>query len=172
MSVIKPQPTAATAIDVEGSEAVSNVLLDLLNQFPGLKRERITFSTLGDTSGIGFFPTSGAALLSDNEDVTGHVTQVCLYPFNIIYRAAPNSEAQRLRIKEFLDGLGRWLERQPVQIGDVHYRLTSYPELAVGNREIKAISRSNPGHLNAVYQDGIEDWMISATLKYENNYDK
>lgn len=170
MAVIKPQ-TAVAAVDVEGSEAVSKVLLRLLNEYPGLTNDRIQFSTLGDDGGIGFFPTSGSALLSSVEDILGHVTQVCLYPFNIVYRAAPRSEAQRIRVKEFLDGLGKWLERQPIWIRGEEYQLSDYPELCSGNRIIQAITRTNPGHLNAVYQDGIEDWMISITLKYKNEYD-
>lgn len=91
-----------TVIDIDGSEAVSKILLDLLNQFPGLTTggKSILFSTLSDASGIGFFPISGAALQNSTEDVTGHVTQVCQYPFNVVYRAAPKSETQRIRIKE------------------------------------------------------------------------
>lgn len=161
-----------SVIDIDGSEAVSKVLLSLLNEFPGLDGKSILFSTLSETSGIGFFPTSGAALLSNTEDITGHVKQVCLYPFNVVYRAAPKSEAHRLKIKEFLDGLGRWLEQQPISIGGVEYRLTEYPALSSGNRVVKSISRTNPGHLNAAYQDGIEDWLISATLRYENEFDR
>lgn len=159
-------------IDIDGSEAVSNVLLSLMNDFPGLGNKKILFSTLSETSGIGFFPTSGAALLSDKESITGHVKQVCLYPFNVIYRAAPKSEAQRLRIKEFLDTLGRWLEKQPVTVGGHTYQLAQYPGLSSGNRLIKSISRTSPGHLNAAYQDGVEDWLISASLRYENEFDK
>lgn len=159
--------------DIDGTEAVSKVLLTLLNTFPGLSTgKKVQFSTLSETSGIGFFPTSGAALLSSNEDITGHVKQVCLYPFNIVYRAAPKTEAQKLRIKEFLDTLGKWLELQPVVINDQNHKLTAYPDLLSGNRVIKSISRTNPGHLNAAYQDGIEDWVISATLRYENEFDK
>lgn len=160
-------------IDIDGTEAVSKVLLALLNTFPGLSSgKKIQFSTLSETSGIGFFPTSGAALLSSNEDITGHVKQVCLYPFNIVYRAAPKTEAQKLRIKEFLDTLGKWLELQPVDINGTTYKLTCYPDLSSDNRVIKSISRTNPGHLSSAYQDGIEDWVISATLRYENEFDK
>lgn len=164
--------TQKPIIDIDGSEAVSVVLLTLLNEFPGLDEKSILFSTLSETSGIGFFPTSGAALLSNMEDITGHVKQVCLYPFNVIYRAAPKSEAHRLKIKEFLDSLGRWLEQQPITVDSTEYQLTAYPALSSGNRVIKSISRTNPGHLNTAYQDGIEDWLISATLRYENEFDR
>ena len=160
-------------IDVEGSEAVSAVLLELLNQFPGLPDgKQITFSTLTETSGIGFFPTTGAALLSNVESITGKVRQVCLYPFDIVYRASPKSEKQRMRIKEFLDILGKWLERQPVIIQGTTERLETYPPLESGNRIIKAITRSTPAFLNAVYETGVEDWIISGQLTYNNEYYK
>lgn len=165
-------PAKAT-IDIDGSEAVSKVLLELLNTFPGLsEKQRILFSTLSESSGIGFFPTTGAALQSDKEDVTGHVTQVCLYPFSVVYRAAPKSEAQRMRIKEYLDTLGKWLEQQPVLLNGKKYRLEAYPALASGNRIIKTITRTSPAYINAAYQDGIEDWIIAARLSYENEFDR
>ena len=161
-----------TVIDIDGSEAVSKVLLDLLNQFPGLADKAVLFSTLSDASGIGFFPTSGAALQSNKEDVTGHVLQVCQYPFSVIYRAAPKSETQRIRIKEFLDALGKWLERQPVTLNGHAHQISAYPTLASGNRVIKSISRTSPAYLNSAYQDGIEDWMITLRLDYTNEFDK
>lgn len=164
--------TGKKAFDVDGADAVTKVLLELLNTFPGLGGKKILFSALSETSGIGFFPTSGAALLSNDEDITGHVKQVCSYPFNIVHRAAPQAEVQKLRVKEFLDALGRWLELQPITVDGQTYKLTGYPELVSGNRVIKSISRTNPGHLSAAYNDGIEDWIISATLRYENEFDK
>lgn len=160
------------AFDLDGDEAVSSVLLALLNQFPGLGTRKVLFSTLSEGGGIGFFPTSGAAISSNTEDVTGHVKQVCLYPFTVVYRSAPRSEAQKLKAKEFLDTFGKWLERQPVTINGTEYQISAYPALSSGNREIKSISRSNPAHLTTAYQDGVEDWAISATLRYENEFDK
>lgn len=164
---------AKTVIDVDGSEAVSSVLLTLLNSFPGLSaRQNVLFATLSETSGIGFFPTTGAALQSDTEDITGHVKQVCLYPFSVIYRTAPKTEAQRLRIKEFLDALGKWLERQPVILNGNKCQLAEYPALSPGNRIIKTISRSSPAYLNAAYQDNVEDWLIALRLTYENEFNR
>lgn len=164
---------ARTVIDVDGSEAVSTVLLALLNTFPGLADgQRIQFATLSETSGIGFFPSTGAALQRDTEDVLGHVRQFCVYPFSVVYRAAPKSEAQRLRIKEFLDALGKWLEQQPVTISGSECRLTEYPALSAGNRIIKSIRRATQAYFSAAYPDGIEDWVISARLVYENEFDR
>lgn len=165
-------PTAA-AIDIDGSEAVTTALLELLNRFPGLKPgERILFSTVPEDGGIGFFPTSGAVYLLNKEDITGHVKQVCQYPFSVIYRAGAKTEAQRLRIKEFLDTLGKWLERQPVTVNQTVCQLAEYPALASGNREIRSISRTNAAHLNDAYQNGMEDWVISGALNYRNEFDK
>ena len=154
------------AIDIDGTEIVSTALMALLNRFPGLNGKKIAFSTLSDTAGIGFFPTSGAVILSEKESITGHVTQVCMYPFSIVYRAAPKTETQKLRIKELLDAIGKWLEQQPIVINGVTHQLEKYPDLGEG-RVIKSISRKNPGHLNGTYQDGVEDWMIAVSLKYE-----
>ena len=165
-------PEKKIAFDVDGSEAVSSVLLNMLNTFPGLGNRAVKFSTLEDDGGIGFFPTSGAAILSEIRDITGHVDQVCLYPFTIVYRAAPKTEAQRLKMKEFLDTFGRWLERQPVTVNSTEHQLTEYPALYSGNRRIKTIARTNPAHLGVAYPDGIEDWTFSATLRYENEFEE
>ncbi|MCM1508689.1 MAG: hypothetical protein NC177_16400 [Ruminococcus flavefaciens] len=159
--------------DLDGSEVMSRILLDLINQFPGLSKDKsIKFSTLDETSGIGFFPSAGAAILSSRENIVGHVRQICAYPFDVVYRAAPKTESQKLKIKEFLDTLGKWLELQTVSIDGTEHKLKSYPAVNSDSRVIKSISRTTPGHLNATYNDGVEDWVISATLKYENEFDK
>lgn len=159
--------------DVDGSDVMSTILVDLLNLFPGLdKDKRIKFSTLDKTSGIGFYPSAGAAILLSRESITGKVSQLCGYPFDIVYRAAPKTEDQKLRIKEFLDTLGKWLELQPVNVNGTEHKLKNYPAVLSDSRVIKSISRTTPGHLNAAYDDGIEDWVISGTLKYENNFYK
>ena len=166
-----PKAKQTIKIDIEGSEVVSTTLLKLINEFPG-KTERIAFSTLGEAAGIGFFPTSGAAILSDKTDICGHVTQICQYPFSVVYRCSPSTEQMRIKIKEFLDLLGKWLEKQDVIVDGKTYKLEEYPALSAGNRIIQSISRTNVAHLAAAYQDGTEDWSFSATLKYKNEYDK
>lgn len=160
------------SVDIEGSDLMSKVLLQLLNTFPGIADgNSIKFSTLDKDKGIGFFPTSGAAILNKDEDICGHVKMTCLYPFTIIYRAAPSNEQQRIRIKEWLDMLGKWLERAPVVINDTTYQLDDYPVLANDSRVIVSITRTQPGHLARAYEDGIEDWELSGNLHYENEYD-
>ncbi len=164
---------AKTVIDIDGSEAVSAVLLKLLNEFPGLSpRQKVQFATLEDTGGVGFFPSTGTAVEKEKEDICGHVSQRCLYPFEMFYRSAPKSEAQRLRIKEFLDTLGKWLERQPVKLNGKEGQLGAYLALGSGNRVIKSISRTAPAHPAAAYQDGVEDWAMGLRLVYENEFDR
>lgn len=159
-------------IDYDGTDVMSFVLTELLNQFPGMDSVTIEFSNVSDTSGIGIYPTSGAAILSEKEDITGHVKQVCAYPFNVLYRASFQKEGQKLKVKEFLDTLARWLERQPVNIGGSVHQLTKYPEMPSGRRVIKSISRTSHSYLSAAYDDKVEDWIVSFSLKYENEFDR
>lgn len=161
---------AQRPIDVQGSEIISTALLELINEFPALNGKTVKFSTLEDKSGLGFFPTSGAAILSRKESVTGHVRLECAYPFNVIYRAAVKSETQKLSVKEFLDALGKWLERQQIIVSGNTEQLHEYPELDEG-RIITSIARSAPAHCNAAYQDGVEDWLISILVRYKYEYD-
>ena len=164
---------AKTVIDLDGTDAASNVIFSLLNSFPGLSdKQSVQFATLSENSGIGFFPISGAAIQSSVADITGRIHQVCVYPFSVIYRSAPKSEKQRMRIKEFLDALGRWLEQQPVELNGETHRLEEYPELSSGNRIIKTIDRTSSAYINAAYQDGLEDWIITIRLNYENEFDR
>ena len=159
-------------IDYDGTDVMSRVLTGLLNQFPGMDGVTITFSLLSESSGISIYPVAGAVILSEKEDIIGHVKQVCAYPFNVVYRAALHKEGQKLKVKEFLDTLARWLERQPVNINGTDHQLTEYPELPSGRRVIKSISRTSTAHLNTVYNDGVEDWLVSFSLKYENEFDR
>lgn len=161
---------AQRPIDVSGSEIVSTALMELLNEFPALNGKSVKFSTLDDKSGLGFFPISGAAVISRKESITGHVILQCGYPFNVIYRAAAKTETQKLAIKEFLDALGKWLERQPIVVSGQTIQLHEYPELDEG-RIITSIARSTPAHLNTAYQDGVEDWLVSILVRYKYEYD-
>lgn len=156
--------------DVDGSEIVSKVLLELLNKCPALCGKKIAFSTLGEDEGLSFFPSVGAAITSETETITGDVHQVCAYPFDVVLRCAPKTEAARIRCKELLDAIGRWLERQSITVNGEMHTMDAYPALTEGNRKIRAISRTSPSHLNAVYQNGVEDWLFSGSLRYENNF--
>ena len=110
--------------DVDGYDVITDALLTLINQYPALDGDAIKFSTLGNDSGKAMFPISGAVVESEKENIIGHVTQVCLYPFYIIYRESGLTEENRAKAKEWLDNLGKWLEKREISINDKKYQLT------------------------------------------------
>lgn len=165
-----PAPSKQQKFDIDGEETLSRTLVDLLNTFPGMNGRKVCFSTLGNDAGIGFFPLSGAVVTREEKDITGTVHQTCQYPFLLIYRSAPQNEIAKIRIKEFLDTIGKWVERQTVSIDGKQFLLENYPELE-GNRKIKSVARTTPAYLDSVTDDGIEDWSVSVTCIYTNQFE-
>lgn len=158
--------------DAEGTEAVTNALMDLVNTYPGLKAgETILFSTLGVDRGRAFFPSTGAVIDSETTDILGRVHQVCVYPFALVTRAKGMTEARRMMAKEWLDKLGRWLNRQTVTIGKKEYTLESYPDLT-GGRTLREIKLTVPSRCDGTYEDGAEDWVCQAEARYTNDFKK
>lgn len=158
--------------DIDGYDVVTAALRELINQYPGISAgDEITFSVLGEDSGKAMFPVSGAIIETEKESITGHVTQVCLYPFYVIYRAGGLSENRKATVKEWLDNLGRWLEKLPIKISDTEYVLAEYPELT-GDREFLSINRQSPGYLDNVNDNQSEDWVISISARYQNEFDR
>ena len=157
--------------DVDGYNAVTTALMELLNQYPRLKEDdEIAFSVLDEDSGKAMFPVNGSVIESETEDITGHVTEICLYPFYVIYRAGALSENRKADVKEWLDNLGKWLERKDVLIGGEIFKLSSYPPLT-GSRTFLSISRQTPAYLNEVYDNNSEDWVVHITARYKNEYE-
>lgn len=157
------------AYDLDGQEVVTTALRELVNLYPALDGDEIAYSTLADDSGKAMFPTSGSAIISERKDVTGATRQVCEYPFIVIYRATGLSENRKAKVKEWLDNLGRWLEKQPIIVSGTEYQLTEYPRLTRG-REFKKISRATPAFLDSVRDNGAENWAINLTATYENEF--
>lgn len=154
--------------DVDGYDIITNALKDLLNSFPGLlDGETIKFSTLEEDSGIDFHPISGPVIVTETTSITGKVNQVCNYPFYVVYRTAADSQNSKIDIKEFLDKLGKWLEKQPVMIDGQQQKLSAYPQLTEG-REITEISRQTPAYLDNTSEGNVQDWVISLALRYRN----
>lgn len=157
--------------DIDGQEVVSTALMDLINKYPGLTQgEYIQYATLGDSKGKAVFPTSGSAIKKEIKDVTGHVEQTCDYPFIVIYRASGLSESRKEKVKEWLDNLGRWLEKQPIIVNGKEYQLDEYPTLTRG-RKFKRIQRVSPSYLDSINEDKAENWAINITATYTNEYD-
>lgn len=158
--------------DVEGQDVITEALMTLLNSFPGLESdEYISFSALGEDGGITFYPTDGAVIADEKEDILGDIHQLCLYPFNVFCRHVGLNENRKISTKEWLDTLGRWLEGQTVTIDNVDYKLPAYPVLT-GDRKIKKIERQTPAYLDNINQNGTEDWAISLSVQYENNFNR
>jgi hypothetical protein len=158
--------------DVDGYDAVTSALRELLNQYPGLDNgEEITFSVLEETSGIGMFPVSGAVVETERRSVTGKVKKVCLYPFYIIYRASGLNENRKAKVKEWLDTLGKWLEQQNVVIDGKEYVLSELPPLTDG-RKFLSIERQTPAYLDNTNEDKTEDWAIYISARYQYEYQK
>lgn len=156
---------------VDGSDNLTRTLLDLLNEFPALAGEEVKFQTLAATNGKGMFPTSQAAILSEVDDVTGHVEQKCSYPFLIVSRASGLSESRKAKVKELLDTFGKWLERQPVSVNSTVYKMDVYPALADG-MEFLNIQRTSQASLYGTTEDKAEDWAIAIQATYRNEFDR
>lgn len=154
--------------DVDGYDVITNALKDLLNSFPGLTEgETVKFSTLEEDSGIDFHPISGPIIVTEKTSVTGKVNQLCNYPFYVVYRTSAGSPNSKIIVKEFLDNLGKWLEKQPITIDGETKKLKDYPVLTE-NREITEIVRQTPAYLDNVSEEDVQDWVISLALKYRN----
>ena len=155
--------------DIDGYDIITNALMTLLNQYPDLGNDKIRFSTFATESGIAMFPGMGAVVEVEKRSVTGKVYQSCNYPFNIVYKVAGVSENNKIQVKDFLDKLGKWLEKQTVTIGTQEHKLEAYPSLT-DNREITSISRTTSAYLDTVEENKTENWVISMILRYSNEY--
>lgn len=156
--------------DVDGYELVTPAIMDLINQYPGLiVGEKIKFSTLGEDEGIALFPISGAVIESERTSVTGKVTKICLYPFYIIYRIASLSSYRKEDVKEWLDNLGKWLEKEKIIVGDTEYKLSGYPSLT-GKREFLEFRRQTPANIDSVNENQSENWAIYINARYRYEY--
>ena len=158
--------------DVDGYDAVTSALMELLNQYPSLSvGDEIGFSTLGEDSGKAMFPVSGAVIETERRSVTGKVTEVCLYPFYVIYRASGLNEKNKARIKEWLDTLGKWLEQKKVLIDGTECQLEKLPPLTDG-RKFLSIERQTPSYLDTVNENQSENWAIYISARYQYEYRK
>lgn len=157
--------------DADGYEELTEALQTLIDQYPGLSvGEKFGFSMLKN-NGKSIFPTTGAIIQQEVESITGHVVQTCMYPFVVVYRVAGLSESKKATVKEWLDNLGRWLEKQTVVLKKGTYKLPEYPTLS-GTREIRNIFRQSPAYLSTINEDKTEDWVINMAIQYRNEFDK
>lgn len=154
--------------DVTGYEILTNAVLALLDLYPGLNGREILFEDL-DVSGIAFSADNGALIISERRSITDHVTQICQFPFFIIYRTTSTKEYQKLQVQSFFDSIGKWICREPVEINGETIRLSGYPPLS-DNRKITRVTRSNSYGLEP-NEDGVQDWLMPVTVQYTNEFD-
>lgn len=156
--------------DIDGFDIITTAIMSLVDEFPGLlEGEHWRFNSLEESHGKALFPTAGAIIESDFTDILGGHEQNCRYPFTLVYRAGGLTEDRRKKVKEFLDNVGRWLEKQPVIINGHTYKLDAYPVLTQGRRFTK-IERTTPAVCGGNYENGAEDWIISITAHYQHNF--
>lgn len=154
------------------TEIVSKAIVDLVNKYPKLEYDDyIAFNTLPDDKGKAIFPISGGVINIERESITGHVYQEVSYPFYVYFRTATSKESIKLMVKEWLDDLGRWLEKQVITYEGKDYVIKDYP-LLEGNRKFKEFSRQTPASLDSVAENGSELWGIYINAIYTNEFDR
>jgi hypothetical protein len=70
-------------------------------------------------------------------------------------------------VKEWLDTLGRWLEKQVVKVNGQEEQLTEYPPLT-GTRQFTTIRRMSGGYLDSTNENKSENWAIYINARYTN----
>ena len=157
--------------DATGYEILTDAMKSLLNQYPGLYQgETIKFEELAEDSGICFSANNGALVYTEKEDVCGYMHQLCSYPFFVVYRTASDKERQKLSVQKFLDTLGKWICREPVNIDGTETRLNAFPALSRG-RTIERITRDNAYGLEP-NNNGVQDWLLPVTVRYKYDFEK
>ena len=155
--------------DVTGYELLAKAIKALLNQFPGLNGQKILFEELGEDAGIAFSADAGALVMAERRSITDHVTQSCQFPFLVVYRTSSTREFQKLNVSAFLDTLGKWLCKEPVEINGESYRLLSYPAISDG-REITRITRNN-SYGTVPNENKSQDWILPVSVQYTYEFD-
>lgn len=164
MNEVKP-----IGFDPTGHEIITRTVKELLNQFPGLNGQKIYFEEQGEESGIAFFADAGALVISERRSITDHVFQNCQYPFLVSYRTTATREFQKLNVTAFLDSLGKWLCKEPVEINEQIVQLREYPAISNG-RTITRITRNNI-YGTIPNENNSQDWILPITIRYNYEFD-
>lgn len=155
--------------DPTGYDYLKRAIKDLLNSFPGLGGQKFYFEEIGEESGLAFSADAGALVMSERRSITDHVTQSCQFPFLVIYRTTATREFQKLNVSAFLDTLGKWLCKEPVEINDEIHRLSSYPVISDG-RKITRITRNN-SYGTVPNENKSQDWILPVSVQYTYEFD-
>ena len=163
------EETKPIGTDAGGYELLTKAVKVLLNEFPGLNGQKILFEEIEEESGLAFSADAGALVMSERRSITDHITQECQFPFLVIYRTSSTREFQKLNVSAFLDTLGKWICKEPVEIDGVTYKLTSYPTISDG-RKITRITRNN-SYGTAPNENKSQDWILPVSVQYIYEFD-
>ena len=155
--------------DATGYEIITNAVKELLNGYPGLDGRHIYFEEIGEDNGLAFSSDAGALVMSERRSITNHITQVCQYPFLVIYRTSATREFQKINVSAFLDSLGKWICKEPIEINGTQYLLKEYPALSEG-RKITRITRNN-AYGSTPNENNSQDWVLPVSVQYTNEFD-
>ena len=155
--------------DPTGYELLTKAMRDLLNDFPGLNGQRILFEEIEEDSGLAFSADAGALVMAEKKSITDHVTQDCQFPILIIYRTAATREFQKLNVSAFLETLGKWICKEPVEIDGETYKLLGYPKISDG-RKITRITRNN-AYGTVPNENKTQDWILPVSVRYTYEFD-
>ena len=159
--------------DIEGFPYVTDALMETINSFPGLyDDEQFSFSSLlTNENGNTVVARQGSFIISELEDITGHVMQMCSYPFTVVCRSSGLSTRRKIQTKEWMDKLAEWLCRKAVEINGELTQLKRWPVLT-GDREIRLIQRNTPAYLGGINDDKSETWVMDMVIQYKNEFDR
>lgn len=157
------------SVDGSGFDVVKSAVVTLLNQYPGLDGQIISYMGLDENGGISVEPESGALVYTETRDITGNVKQICQFPFFVVYRSGASNEYQKFKISDFLDTLGTWLAKEPVTVGETTETLKEYPDI-YGNRKITSIVRFNSYALTP-NPNNTQDWVLPVTVNYTHEFE-
>ena len=160
-----PDEQKPIGIDSTGYEVLTKAVLALLMEYGEIVGREIYFEDISQ-SGIAFSADDGALIMSEVPDILGGYTQICQYPFYVVYRTASTQESQKLNVQTFLDSLGKWLCGEPAKVNGKTQTLDKYPELTDG-RKITRETRLNSYGLEPS-ADGVQDWLLPVTVQYTN----
>lgn len=159
MAEIKP-----ISMDNAGFPVLREALLSMLNQFPGLDGDKITYQELSDSYGICMAPDSSPVVITSQTDIVGGVHRTCQFAFLVVYRTDTSDESQKLYVSKFLDDLAAWVCQEPVD----DYSVAVYPDLT-GGRTITGATRSNV-YAFEENENKTQDWAVSISVNYTHDY--
>lgn len=149
-------PKMAERIAVPGTETeqISRALMGWFKQYPDFPPgvRQLEFEYLKDDTPCMALSTIQGAYKIKQYITGGYLAQ---YQFELIYRAQPQDNNDRLHMDEILNALGDWA-----------VNCNEKPNLGPG-RTVRSIACDARSSLYGRYENGDEDHQILMTLKYE-----